>query len=153
MADPIADVSKDLGIISVLEKAHETRTSLLLFAFTMFLDLAMVELGGSGLYDLYVNSTALKLNLALEVALIFVFFSLFMSMVMPLIAEVVRQLLIICFHSIWFWWTYDEDHVPSGKRFALDARPAWRIFDHGRVAHGQRRRHLHILPIPRAAVC
>jgi hypothetical protein len=116
MADRVSDLSSSVGIISALEKAHETRTSLLLFAFVMFLDTAMVVSGGSGgLYDFYADSTALSVNLVLDVTLIFVFFSLFMSMpmAMPLIAELVRQILILCFHSIVFHITYNEDHVRS----------------------------------------
>jgi hypothetical protein len=113
MVDQVSDIPKSLGIISVLEKAHETRTSLLLFAFVMFLDSAMVVSSGRGLYDLYANPDTLRMNLALDFILIFVFFSLFMSIAMPLTAELVRQILILCFHSIWFKLTYDAERIPS----------------------------------------
>ena len=113
MTDHISDASKSLSIISVLEKAHETRISLLLFAFVMFMDSTMVVSSGSGLYSLYANPDALRINLVPDFILMFVFFSLFMSIAMPLIAEVVRQILILCFHSIWFRMTYDAQHIPS----------------------------------------
>lgn len=113
MADQVLDIPKSLGIISVLEKSHETRVSLLLFAFVMFLDSAMVLSSGSELYNLYVNPDALRISLALDFILIFVFFSLFMSLAMPLIAEIVRQILILCFGAIWVKMAYDTERLRS----------------------------------------
>lgn len=113
ITQPVPGVSKTFGIISVLEKAHETRVSLLLFAFVLFLDSAMVLSSGKGLFNLYENSDQLRINTVLDFALIFVFFSLFMSIAMPLIAEVVRQALILCFDSIWFRVTYEASRMQS----------------------------------------
>ena len=47
---------------------------------------------GSGLASLYANPGALKVDLVLEVALIFVFFSLFMSFIVPVFTMVLQGL-------------------------------------------------------------
>ena len=68
------------------------RTSLLLFAFIVFLHSVMLVSHGSGLASLYANPGALKVDLVLEVALIFVFFSLFMSFIVPVFTMVLQGL-------------------------------------------------------------
>ncbi len=107
------DVSKAFSIISVLEKSQETRVSLLLFAFVMFLDSALMFSSGKVLYDLRMNPSAFSIDLLFDFVLAFVFFSLFMSIVMLIITKVVRQTLILCFYPIWFRVTYDAQRVPS----------------------------------------
>jgi hypothetical protein len=92
LVDQVSELPKSLGIISTLEKADELRHSLLLFAFVLFLDSAMLISRGSGLVSLYANPDALKVDVVLTVALAFVFFSLCMSLIVPLFVVTLRQL-------------------------------------------------------------
>ena len=113
MAEQLQDLSKVSGFISILEKAHETKTALLLFSFLMFLDSEMTSFGPYGLYDLCVNSEIIRISLIPTIILTFVFFSLIMSILTPIFTEGVRQMFLTLFHSIWFRLSYDEDRVPS----------------------------------------
>jgi hypothetical protein len=114
MADAhVADVSKSLVMMSALERAHETRAALLLFSFVVFLDSAMIRAGGSGVYGLYSGQQPLGVNLILEFALIFVAYSLFMSLAMPIVGEFMRQIIILLLHSIHFHLTYDEGRMET----------------------------------------
>lgn len=131
MADPqIADASKSLGMMSALERAHETRTALLLFSFVIFLDTAMIRVGGSGVYGLYSGQQSLGLNLAIEFALIFVTYSLFMSLAMPIVGEFLGQIIITLLHSIHFHLTYDKNRMETIWRNGY-VRP----YEIRRVAH------------------
>jgi hypothetical protein len=79
--------------LSLLERSQEAHVAFRLFSFVLFLDLAMVISDGRGLASLYANPDALNASFAFRVALIFVFYLLVTSLIVPPVATRVWDLL------------------------------------------------------------
>lgn len=89
MADAAADVTKATGLLSSLEKASEVQTFVTLFTFMLVVDCGLIHSRGHGIAALVRNEALLKPDLALVVVVVFVVFSLLMSIVRPIVGAVV----------------------------------------------------------------
>jgi len=92
MSDPTADVTKATGLLSNLEKANDVQTFLLLFSFILVVDCGLLRSQGFGILALTKDEHLLNPRFAVSVAIIFVVFSLLMSIARPFVARLVMHI-------------------------------------------------------------
>jgi hypothetical protein len=98
MSNPVTEASKSIGIFSSLENALETTSFLLMSNFLLIVDIGLIYLNGFGIAGLTKNADALKPGIAIQILLLFVFFSLFMSLIVPVVCALILGIynFIIC---------------------------------------------------------
>ncbi len=94
MSDPTADVTKATGLLSNLEKANDIQTFLLLFSFILVVDCGLLRSQGFGILALTKDERLFYPRLAVSVAIMFVVFSLLMSIARPFVARAVMYITI-----------------------------------------------------------
>ena len=98
MSDPTADVTKATGLLSNLEKAGDIQTFLLLCSFLLVVDCGLLRSQGFGILALTKDEHLLNPRLAVSVAIMFVVFSLLMSVARPFVARAVMLITIGIVH-------------------------------------------------------
>lgn len=87
MADPVSDTNKNFRDLYNLEKSLDLKVFLLMFNFVIFAD-AILALGRNhGICELASGKTDLGSNFAFQLVIIFIVFSFFVSVVMPILSE------------------------------------------------------------------
>jgi hypothetical protein len=87
------DPTKISGLLSILEKSVEIHVALIMYCFLLFFDICLELFEHSGVYDLAFGEPNVRITavLAIKLVVIFVIFSIFISIFMPTIAVLTEQ--------------------------------------------------------------
>ena len=117
MADKTSeDPTKISGLLSILEKSVEIHVALIIYCFLLFFDICLELFDHSGVYDLAFGEPNVRITavLAIKFVVIFVIFSIFISIFMPTIAVLTEGLIRPIAYSrpvTWLWMPGDDGGV------------------------------------------
>jgi hypothetical protein len=120
---PSDDPTKNFGLVSIIQKSTEIQIALLIYCFLIFFDICLELFTRRDVYQLAFDSTPpVTAFLAIQVVVVFVIFSIFMSLFMPLIAVVIRHLIIDIAYTkpfSWLWFDADSDLRRTHEMWSL----------------------------------
>jgi hypothetical protein len=110
------DPTKISGLLSILEKSVEIHVALIIYCFLLFFDICLELFDHSGVYDLAFAEPNVRITavLAIKFVIIFVIFSIFISIFMPTIAVLTEGLIRPIAYSkpvTWLWLPGDDGGI------------------------------------------
>lgn len=132
------EFSKD-GFFSMIEKAVQPQFFFLILSFALFIDSTLVYFCGNGFRDVEASGNPLGVSLGVKITLAFLGFSGMVSIILPFVEGLSRQVYVLTFLRAWQAFEHLMDQV-----IGLDSQESRRsIREHKRVRPGEVREEAH----------